>query len=128
MGGYDDELTRPLEGAIEATTSEGPTSPAVGRDEWVARHGDNRSQRGGPLGTIEDRLRRVPWWAWLTLFVAAASLVPVVSDNGYVRRVAFDIPSTCCSRSGSTSSSAGVACSTSASSRSTGSAPTRMRC
>ena len=53
MGGYDDELTRPLEGAIEATTSEGPTSPAVGRDEWVARHGDNRSQRGGPLG--DDR-------------------------------------------------------------------------
>ena len=91
MGGYDDELTRPLEGAIEATTSEGPTSPAVGRDEWVARHGDNRSQRGGPLGAIEDRLRRVPWWAWLTLFVAAACLVPVVSDNGYVRRVAFDI-------------------------------------
>ena len=91
MGGYDDELTRPLEGAIEATTSEGPTSPAVGRDEWVARHGDNRSQRGGPLGAIEDRLRRVPWWAWLTLFVAAACLVPVVSDSGYVRRVAFDI-------------------------------------
>ena len=91
MGGYDDELSRPLEGALEATTSEGPTSPAVGRDEWVARHGDNRSRRGGPLGTIEDRLRRVPWWAWLTLFVAAASLVPVVSDNGYVRRVAFDI-------------------------------------
>ncbi len=72
MGGYDDELTRPLEGAMEATTSEGPTSPAVGRDEWVARHGDNRSQRGGPLGTIEDRLRQVPWWAWLTLFVAVA--------------------------------------------------------
>jgi branched-chain amino acid transport system permease protein len=91
VGGYDDELTRPLEGAIEATTSEGPTSPAVGRDEWVARHGDNRSRRGGPLGEIEDRLRRVPWWGWLTLFVIAASLVPVVSDNGYVRRVAFDI-------------------------------------
>jgi branched-chain amino acid transport system permease protein len=91
MGGYDDELTRPLEGALEATTSEGPTSPAVGRDEWVARHGDNRTRRGGPLGTIEDRLRRAPWWAWLTLFVAGAALVPAVSDNGYVRRVAFDI-------------------------------------
>ena len=46
-GGYDDELTRPLEGALEASTSEGPTSPAVGRDEWVARHGDNRTRRGG---------------------------------------------------------------------------------
>jgi len=91
MGGYDDELTRPLEGALEASTSEGATSPAVGRDEWVARHGDNRARRGGPLGTLEERLRVVPWWAWLTLFVTAASLVPVFSDSGYVRRVAFDI-------------------------------------
>jgi branched-chain amino acid transport system permease protein len=91
MGGYDDDLTRPLEGAIEATTSEGPTGPAVGRDEWVARHGDNRSTRGGPLGSLEERLRRVPWWAWLTLFLASAALVPVASDSGYVRRVAFDI-------------------------------------
>ena len=90
-GGYDDELSRPLEGALEASTSEGPTSPAVGRDEWVARHGDNRSGRGGRLGTIEARLRVVPWWAWLTVFVALFCLVPVASDSGYVRRVAFDI-------------------------------------
>ena len=82
MGGYDDELTRPLEGAIEATTSEGPTSPAVGRDEWVARHGANRSGRGGPLGKIEERLRALPWWTWLTLVVAIGCLVPVASDSG----------------------------------------------
>ena len=91
MGGYDDELTRPLEGALEASTSEGPTSPAVGRDEWVARHGDNRARRGGLLGALEERLRVVPWWAWLTLLVAIACLVPVAFDSGYVRRVAFDI-------------------------------------
>jgi branched-chain amino acid transport system permease protein len=91
MGGYDDELTRPLEGAFEASTSEGPTSPAVGRDEWVARHGDNRSRRGGPLGKLEERLGAVPWWAWLTTLCVVAALVPVVSDSGYVRRVAFDI-------------------------------------
>src|SRR6476646_8777673 len=91
MGGYDDELTQPLEGAVEASTSEGPTSPAVGRDEWVARHGDNRTGRGGRIGKLEERLRVVPWWAWLATFVALFCLVPVVSDNGYVRRVAFDI-------------------------------------
>ena len=90
-GGYDDELSRPLEGALEASTSEGESSPAVGRDEWVARHGGNREQRGGRLGTLEERLRLVPWWAWLTTFVALFALVPVASDNGYVRRVAFDI-------------------------------------
>ena len=90
-GRYDDELSQPLEGALEASTSEGPTSPAVGRDEWVARHSDNRSARGGRLGVMETRLRGVPWWAWLTTFVALFSLVPVVSDSGYVRRVSFDI-------------------------------------
>ena len=39
---------------------------------------------------LEARLRVVPWWAWLTLFVALFCLVPVGVDSGYVRRVAFD--------------------------------------
>ena len=64
--------------------------PAVGQDEWVARHGERRTFRGGPLGTIEARLRRVPWWAWLVLFMAVASLMPAVEASGYVRRVGFD--------------------------------------
>jgi branched-chain amino acid transport system permease protein len=92
VGGiYDDDLSRPLEGAVEASTSEGPSSPAVGRDEWVARHGGNRHQRGGRLGKVEERLRTAPWWAWFVTFTALFCLVPVVSDSGYVRRVAFDI-------------------------------------
>ena len=86
----DQELTRPLEGAREASTAEGPTSPAVGRDEWVARHGEHRSRRGGRLGAMEERLRVAPWWAWLTLFVAVAALLPLGFESGYVRRVAFD--------------------------------------
>jgi len=64
--------------------------PAVGRDEWVARHGERRTARSGPLGAVEARLRRAPWWAWLTLFVAGMALMPVVSSSGYVRRVGFD--------------------------------------
>jgi branched-chain amino acid transport system permease protein len=64
--------------------------PAVGQDEWVARHAERRLVPGGPLGTVEERLRRVPWWAWLVLFVAAFSLVPVFEQSGYVRLVAFD--------------------------------------
>jgi branched-chain amino acid transport system permease protein len=89
--GFDnDDLTQPLEGAREASTAEGSTSPAVGRDEWVARHGEHRVGWGGPLGTLEERLRRVPWWAWLTLFVALFALLPVGVTDGYWRRVAFD--------------------------------------
>ena len=65
------------------------TGPAVGQDEWVARHAERRLLPEGPLGTLEERIRRVPWWAWLILFVAAASLLPVVEHSGYVRYVAF---------------------------------------
>ena len=64
--------------------------PAIGQDEWVARHGERRSTRDGPLGTLETRLRRVPWWAWLVLFLAAMSLLPLFYSSGYVRRVGFD--------------------------------------
>ena len=64
--------------------------PAVGQDEWVARHDQHRAGRGGPLGTIEDRLRRVPWWVWLALFLGAFSLFPLFEQSGYVRLVAFD--------------------------------------
>ena len=43
----------------------------------------------GPLATIEDRIRQVPWWAWLILFLAAASTLPAFEHSGYVRYVAF---------------------------------------
>ena len=64
--------------------------PAVGQDEWVARHGEHREGRGGLLGTLERRLDVVPWWAWLTLFVGLICLLPIAVESGYVRRVAFD--------------------------------------
>jgi branched-chain amino acid transport system permease protein len=64
------------------------TSPAIGHDEWVARHADRRPPPR--LGEVQQRLRSVPWYAWLALFLAAASLLPVFSSSGYVRRVGFD--------------------------------------
>jgi branched-chain amino acid transport system permease protein len=67
-----------------------PAGPAVGQDEWVARHAEWRLVRGGRLGALEERLRAAPWWAWLTVFVCLAALLPVGFSSGYVRRVAFD--------------------------------------
>ncbi|MDP9256287.1 MAG: branched-chain amino acid ABC transporter permease [Actinomycetota bacterium] len=67
-----------------------PSGPAIGQDEWVARHGERRSRRAGIFGEIEDRARSAPWWAWLVLFVAAFALLPLVAQDGYIRRVAFD--------------------------------------
>jgi branched-chain amino acid transport system permease protein len=68
----------------------GASGPAVGQDEWVARHAERRFFRSGPLAGIEQRVRNVPWWAWLVFFIALMALVPAVSGSGYVRRVAFD--------------------------------------
>ena len=68
------------------TPAEGP---AVGQDEWVARHGEQRLRREGRVGRLQTRLERVPWWAWLVLFLAAFSLFPVFESSGYVRIVAF---------------------------------------
>jgi len=85
-----DSLTTPPEGAAEASAAESESGPAVGQDEWVARHGERRRRRAGVLGTVEERLAAVPWWAWLTLFVALVCLLPVGFESGYVRRVAFD--------------------------------------
>jgi branched-chain amino acid transport system permease protein len=83
-------LTEPVPGAAAASAAEGATSPAVGRDEWVARHGANVGRRGGIVGTVEARLAAVPWWAWLTLLAAFVALLPLGFESGYVRRVAFD--------------------------------------
>lgn len=79
-----DEPTRPEEPVG------GETGPKVGRDEWVARHEGNAQRRGGLLGVVEARLALVPWWAWLALLAAVVVLLPVGSESGYVRRVAFD--------------------------------------
>jgi branched-chain amino acid transport system permease protein len=87
---HDNDLSEPLEGALEASTAEGPTSPAVGRDEWVARHGERRARRGGIVGALAERLAVVPWWAWLALFTGIVALLPLGFESGYVRRVAFD--------------------------------------
>src|SRR3954464_3229907 len=68
--------------------STGAEGPAIGQDEWVARHADVRFLPAR-FAVVERRLRVVPWWAWLTLFVAAFCLVPIVEPSGYVRQVAF---------------------------------------
>ena len=44
----------------------------------------------GGSDVIEARLRIVPWWAWLILFIAIVAALPVGFESGYVRRVAFD--------------------------------------
>jgi len=64
------------------------TAPAIGHDEWVARHVERRLPPR--LGVYEQRLRQVPWWLWLMLAVGVACLLPVFTSSGYWRRVGFE--------------------------------------
>ncbi len=85
----DDETRR--EGIDEAVPAASTTAgPQIGVDEWVARSTERRGGRGGRLGLLEARLRTVPWWVWLALFVGVVALLPVGVESGYVRRIAFD--------------------------------------
>ena len=83
-----DETHSQYEEAVPGAS--GTAGPRIGQDEWVARSAERRGGRGGWLGTLEERLRFVPWWAWLVLFVAVVAALPIVFESGYVRRVAFD--------------------------------------
>ena len=86
----DDNETRRerLEEAVPAGSA--TAGPRIGQDEWVARSAERQRGRGGRLGVLEARLRVVPWWAWLILFIAVVSALPLGFESGYVRRVAFD--------------------------------------
>ena len=68
---HNEEFEEAVPGAL--TTA----GPRIGKDEWVAREGERRGGRGGRLGVLEARLRTVPWWVWLALFVGLAALLPV---------------------------------------------------
>jgi len=84
----DDRTDHPLEESVPAAGT--TAGPQIGKDEWVARISERRTGRGGWLGKVDERARAVPWWAWLTLFVALAAMLPVGFESGYVRRIAFD--------------------------------------
>ena len=84
----DETRREGIEDAVPAAST--TAGPRIGVDEWVARSGERRGGRGGRLGVLETRLRRVPWWVWLALFVGVVALLPVGFESGYVRRIAFD--------------------------------------
>ena len=85
-----DDETRDSPPETADSAEESPAGPAIGRDEWVARHGERQAARSGRLGVVEARLRAAPWWAWLTLFTGLVAVMPVGVESGYWRRVSFD--------------------------------------
>jgi branched-chain amino acid transport system permease protein len=63
----------------------GGTGPQIGKDEWVARSGENIART-----TLQRAAARVPGWAQLAAFVVLVAAIPLLSDSGYVNRVVFD--------------------------------------
>jgi ABC-type branched-subunit amino acid transport system permease subunit len=65
---------------------ENPDQPQIGVDQWVASVDERTIGKKG----VRMQLDRIPHPAWFAVFVVAAVLVPLVTDNGYVIRVGFD--------------------------------------
>ena len=59
--------------------------PRIGKDEWVARSGEN-IERHRLLRAAD----RIPGWARLLLFCLFVAAIPLVTDDGYVNVVVFD--------------------------------------
>lgn len=59
--------------------------PRIGKDEWVARSGENIERSG-----LERLWARVPGWARLLAFVVAVASIPLITDDGYINAVVFD--------------------------------------
>lgn len=59
--------------------------PQIGKDEWVARSGEN-IERHRLLRLVD----RVPGWARLLAFVVVVAMIPLLTDDGYVNLVVFD--------------------------------------
>jgi ABC-type branched-subunit amino acid transport system permease subunit len=64
--------------------------PRIGKDDWVAEHGEREVRYRGRLGNARRQLEQVPWYGWLGSFAAVAALLPLLTDNEYVIRVGVD--------------------------------------
>jgi ABC-type branched-subunit amino acid transport system permease subunit len=64
------------------------TAPRVGVDEWVASHEGRREHHSGIRGVIDRYWAAVPPQARLFVFLALASLLPLVMNSGNLSRYA----------------------------------------
>jgi ABC-type branched-subunit amino acid transport system permease subunit len=65
-------------------------SPRIGVDEWVARHDERDLRYVGVAGRLRREAEKVPWYAWLGVFVVVAAMLPLVTDDQYALRVGVD--------------------------------------
>jgi branched-chain amino acid transport system permease protein len=71
-----------------APTPDPPSGPQIGVDEWVARR--DRLAGSGLTAQLRRQVAAVPQWALLLAFVVGVALIPVLTSDQYVLRVATD--------------------------------------
>ncbi len=64
------------------------TGPQIGADEWVSRSAERILGRGGLLGRVETELHRIPPTVRFLAVGGLAALIPVVTSDAYLIRVA----------------------------------------
>jgi branched-chain amino acid transport system permease protein len=62
--------------------------PQIGQDEWVASYEKRLTGRTGWRGVAYRIVERLPAWGWLVLLVIIGLLIPTLTNNEYVIRVA----------------------------------------
>lgn len=60
----------------------------LGRDDWVARQGERQARALGLSGRAQALVGRLPLWAWFALLIGAGLLIPQLTKNDYILRVA----------------------------------------
>ncbi len=60
----------------------------LGRDEWVAIHGERLAKPTGLRAVLYHVGERLPLWSRFALLVGIGLLIPLISDNNYIIRIA----------------------------------------
>ncbi|MEP6987999.1 MAG: branched-chain amino acid ABC transporter permease [Chloroflexota bacterium] len=63
----------------------------IGVDQWVEQYDQRVNRASGLRGFVEQTSRRLPVWGWLIVMVVFGFLLPLVTDNGFVIRIAGNI-------------------------------------
>jgi branched-chain amino acid transport system permease protein len=77
------------EDVTPAVETQSGTAPQIGRDEWVAL-AEERGRAGSALDRLRVGLNRIPQIFLLAAFATGVALIPVLTTNQYIVRVAAD--------------------------------------
>jgi ABC-type branched-subunit amino acid transport system permease subunit len=85
-----DTTPPPSEGPVPGVEPLDEGGPRIGADEWVARSEERLVVPRGVPERARQAIESIPQWALLVGFVVVVALIPVLTTDEYVLRVATD--------------------------------------